>query len=64
MSKYNKIKYLTPKMEEARKLVDSISSNTGKPPSYNVIARKLNIDHSAAYYRLRGYRDKMNSKIL
>lgn len=59
---YNQIKRLTSKMEEAREKVDDFIKERKHPPSYNIIARKLKIDHSTAYYRLRGYRDKMKRK--
>jgi len=59
---YNQVKKTTDKMNEARKVVDKFIGQTNRIPSYNVVARKLNIDHSTAYYRLRGYRDKMKTK--
>jgi hypothetical protein len=59
---YNRITKVTDKMKEARDYVDSFIKQRKEPPSYNVVARKLKIDHSGAYYRLRGYRHKMRSR--
>lgn len=56
------VKALTLKMIEARKYVDYYTNKTGLTPTYRKVAEHLGIKITAAYHRLRGYRNNMERK--
>lgn len=56
------VRALTAKMIETRKYVDDYSKRTGLKPTYRKVAEDLGIKSTAAYHRLRGYRNNMERR--